>query len=349
MDKIIIESVRRLILALAMLLLAASAVAKDFDDSNIAHIGYPEWFVDNPFLDLQEGLETARAEGKAGLMVLYTTEGCSYCNQFIQVSLGDEHIADQVQKNFHSIGLEIFDDAEMTAPNGDSMSVKQFADTAGAGFAPTLLFFDDSGKLVFRVVGYQSPERFVKIMDYVSGEEYHKQAFRDFLHQTSTVDVEPQLATDLITDSLFEQPPYALDRSHFPAKQPLMVIFEQSGCSECEGFHKKVLALDEIRSTLQQFEVVRLNARDSQTSVLTPNGNKMVPATWYEQTEFTHLPALLFFDERGQEVLRTDALVLGQRMQNSLNFVLEQAYKKGWTYQRFARSKGIERAQQNAQ
>ena len=349
MDKIIIGSVRCFVLALTMLLLATSAVAKDFDDSNIAHIDYPKWFVDDPFLDLQEYLGTARAESKAGLMVLYTTEGCSYCNQFIHVSLGDGDIADQVQKNFHSIGLEIFDDAEMTAPNGDSISVKQFADATGAGFAPTLLFFGDNGKLVFRAVGYQSPERFVKIMDYVSGEEYHRQTFRDFLHQENTADEEPQLATGLIADSLFEQAPYALDRSYFPAKQPLMVIFEQTGCSECEGFHNEVLALDEVRSTLQQFEVVRLDARDSQTPVLTPNGDKVVPATWYEQTEFTRLPALLFYDERGQEVLRTDALVLGQRMLNSLNFVLEQAYKKGWTYQRFARSKGIERAQQNAQ
>jgi hypothetical protein len=32
-------------------------------------------------------------------------------------------------------------------------------------------------------------------------------------------------------------------------------------------------------------------------------------------------------------------------MMNSVNFVLEKAYKKGWTYQRFARSKAIERRQ----
>lgn len=349
MDKIVTGSVLHIILPLAMLLLTASALAKDFDDSDIEHIGYPQWFVDNPFLDLQENLDTARAEGKAGLMVLYTTEGCSYCRQFIHNSLGDGQIADQVRKNFHSIGLEIFDDAEMTSPNGDSVSVKQFADEAGAGFAPTLLFFGESGKLVFRAVGYQSPERFVEILDYVAGEKYQRQTFRDFLAQTSTADTEPQLSVGLIADPLFEQPPYALDRSHFPAKQPLVVIFEQSGCSECESFHNDVLALDQIRSTLQQFEVVRLDARDSQTPVLAPNGDKLSPATWYQQTEFSRLPALLFYDERGQEVLRTDALVLGQRMLNSLNFVLEQADKKGWTYQRFARSKGIERAQQNAQ
>jgi hypothetical protein len=58
---------------------------------------------------------------------------------------------------------------------------------------------------------------------------------------------------------------------------------------------------------------------------------------------------MLFFDEHGNEVLRTDALVLNQRMMNSLNFVIEQAYMKGWTYQRFARSKGAEKLQKQQQ
>jgi hypothetical protein len=30
---------------------------------------------------------------------------------------------------------------------------------------------------------------------------------------------------------------------------------------------------------------------------------------------------------------------------NSLNYVLEGAYEKGWTYQRFARSKAMEKFQ----
>jgi hypothetical protein len=51
----------------------------------------------------------------------------------------------------------------------------------------------------------------------------------------------------------------------------------------------------------------------------------------------------LFFNASGDEVLRTDSLVLKQRMDNSLQYVLEKAYAKGWTYQRFARTKSIER------
>lgn len=52
---------------------------------------------------------------------------------------------------------------------------------------------------------------------------------------------------------------------------------------------------------------------------------------------------LVFFDEQGREVLRTDALVLRQRMLNSLHYVLERAYDQDWTYQRFARARALER------
>ncbi len=89
--------------------------------------------------------------------------------------------------------------------------------------------------------------------------------------------------------------------------------------------------------------VVRLDARDSKTPVLAPDGARTTPADWFAATGFSRLPALLFFDEKGREVLRTDALVLRQRMMNSLGFTLERAFEKDWTYQRFARSKAIER------
>ena len=57
------------------------------------------------------------------------------------------------------------------------------------------------------------------------------------------------------------------------------------------------------------------------------------------------LPALVFFEAHGQEVLRIDALAMRQRMLNSLLFVTEKAYQQDWTYQRFARSRAIAAAQ----
>lgn len=340
-----------LLITLSMQSLMGATLAQGFDDSEVMHIDHPDWFIESPFLDLAEDLNKAAANGKKGLMILFTTEGCSYCDLFIRLSLSNPEIAAVVQKNFDSIGLEIFDDVEMTDPEGTITSVKQFAKKEGVEFSPTLLFYGENGHRLLRLVGYQSPQRFKNIMAYLSDGHFQDESLTDYLKKVlinqagNTLPAVDLGKAALRKDPLFEQPPYALDRSHFAAHQPLLVIFEKPSCPECDQFHSEVLALQDVRETLSNFEIVRLHAEDFNTPVLTPDGQRITPALWYAQTSLSRVPALLFFDKRGHEVLKTDALVLHQRMMNSLNYVLEEAYKKDWTYQQFARSKAIERSQ----
>lgn len=318
--------------------------AEPFDDSAVRHIVHPAWFNEG-FLDLREDLNAALAEGKLGLMVLFTTEGCSYCDLFIRRSLGDPALAARVQAHFGAVGLEIFDDAEMVSPRGVALPVKRFAEEEGAEFAPTLAFYGKDGERLVRTVGYQSPERFAMLLDYLEGGYYRSESLRDYVgrRQARQPVTLSGRAAALADDPLFAAPPYALDRSRLPAARPLLVIFERAGCVECTDFHAQVLALEEVRAELNKFEVVRLDAGDESTPVIKPDGRRTTPARWFADTGFTREPGLLFFDERGREVLRTDALVQRQRMLNSVHFVLERAYEKGWTYQRFARAKGGER------
>jgi thioredoxin-related protein len=321
--------------------------ANNFDDSQIKHIEYPDWFSGNLFHDLSEDLENARSHGKQGLMVLFTTEGCSYCYLFVQKSLGDPNLASRVQRQFESVGLEIFDDREMTDPRGSDMPIKQFAQREGAEFAPTLLFYDLDGNRILKLVGYQSPERFGHVLDYIDGGHFRTEPLRDYFAKLSETGGKPSARTvpGLRTDTLFSKPPYRLVRGASAENPPLIVIFERASCSECEEFHDKVLAQPDVRETLSRFQVVQLDADDDKTAVTTPGGGFVTPASWFHQEGFSRVPALMFFDEDGVLALTTDALVLEQRMMNSLNFVLTGAHEKGWTYQRFARSQAIARWQ----
>lgn len=338
---------RCLLLGLA-LLLCGLAAGETFDDSAQRHIEYPAWFTDDPFNDMQETLRQASADGKQGLMVLFTTEGCAYCERFIRTSLGDAAIAARVQRSFDAIGLEIFDDAEMTDPRGAALPVKAFAEREGAAFSPTLLFIGTDGAPVLRVVGYQSPARFRVILDYVAGAHYRSGSLRDYVARHDDADApgdpppSPQAAA-LRDDPLFAPPPYMLDRSRIAADRPLLILFEATGCAACEDFHRDVLAITEVRAALAAFEVVRLDARDGATPVMAPDGSRTTPSALFDRLGFTRAPALAFFDERGHAVLETDALVLRQRMLNALLYVREGAYDRGWTFQRFARTKGLER------
>jgi len=340
--------IKTFVLMLSLMLVNfSSAKTLDFDVESSKH-KFPDWFVDNSFLDLEEATAEASSENKKGLMVLFTTQGCSYCDHFIKTSLGNPDIAAKVQQKFASIGMEIFDDAEMVTPSGESKAVKHFAVEEGVGFAPTLLFYDDKGKRVLRQVGYQSPKRFQKLMDYVSGNHYQSQSLRDFI--ASRQEAKPAEITyaKLKDDALFDSPPYALDRSKFAASEPLMVLFEKKGCNECDQFHKRVMTLKDVRGLMQNFQVVRMDIDDNKTPVLLPDGKRSTPADWYQQSTFSRLPALTFYSEEGKLSMKTDAYVLHNRMINLLKYMQEKAHLKNMTYQQFARSKAIKRSLKKA-
>lgn len=317
--------------------------AKDFKDSTLTHIVYPDWFSNDPFLELNQDLARASASGKQGLMVVYSTEGCSYCGMFIKKSLGDPEIFSMVKQHFVSVGLEIFDDTNLVGPQGQETTVKTFAKQEGVMFSPTILFYDNEGNRVMRITGYQSPKRFKTSLNYVIGKHYQTQSVADYAKSLTKHQYTGESTYRIKQDSLFSKPPYLLQRNMFPASQPLLVIFEQNGCEECDTFHNKVLGNKDVRNLLKRYEVVQLDSQDTKSVILTPEGNKISPAGWYQQQGFTRTPALIFFNETGLAAIKTDNLVLEQRMMNSINYVNERAYTKGWSYQQFARSKAIER------
>jgi len=319
---------------------AAAARDAPFDDSAIVRVDDPAWFKTS-FLDLREDLAEARAAGKQGLMVLFSTEGCAYCKAFIERSLKDPAIGALVRKHFDTLHLEIFDDAGMKDLQGRSLSVKDFARREGAAFSPTLLFYGLDGKRMHRVVGYQSPERFRMVLDYVAGGHHRTLTYRDYLaHRGSGTPAIAQPAA-LVRDALFDRPPYNLDR-RLSAGMPLLVLFEQPGCEACRDFHAKVLSDAEVRALLARFQVVQLDARDAATPVVTPDGRRLTPLRWAEELELAHLPAMIFFDEAGREVLRNDSLSYRQRMSRSLQYVLDKAYLRGISFQRYTREKTME-------
>jgi thioredoxin-related protein len=266
---------------------------------------------------------------------------------FIKKNLGDPEIIAMVKQHFDSVGLEIFDDTSLVGPRGQETTVKAFARQEGVMFSPTILFYDSEGNRVMRITGYQSPERFKTSLNYVIGKHYQTQSISSYAksidNNKSKSKATPVSSAALKQDTLFASPPYILQRNVFPARKPLLVIFEEVANEECDIFHSKVLANKQVRDSLKDYEVVRLDSRDNKTIIVKPDGTRISSADWYKQEGFSRTPALLFFSEGGQTAIKTDNLVLEQRMMNSINYVNERAYTKGWSYQRFARAKAIER------
>ena len=312
----------------------------DFVDDAIVDISHPEWFK-HSFYNLPDDLDEARDNGKQGIMLFMSTRRCSYCKVFLDRVLSNPDIKRRVQSNYDVIGLEILSDLEIVDVDGESYPVKEFVTRVKAAFTPTLIFYGADGQLQLKIVGYYPQAKFKRVLDYLEGENYRKESLRDYL--TRTESSKPGLATQMIVDrELFSRAPHILDRRAANAQQQLLVVFERGNCEACERMHRRVLSDKSIRRLMGQFEAIQLDISDKKQRILTPDGEKLSPMQWYQRLNLSYTPAIVFFDEAGQEVLRLDSETLRYRMEGTLQLVLEKAYENEAQLQRWRREKAIE-------
>jgi thioredoxin-related protein len=68
----------------------------------------------------------------------------------------------------------MWSDGGVLTPAGEKLTAKQWADQLGISYAPTLLFFDESGKEIMRVESVVGFYRLNGVLDYVLNEAYKK-------------------------------------------------------------------------------------------------------------------------------------------------------------------------------
>jgi len=248
-------------------------------------------------------------------------------------------LVEYLVRHFDIVGLSIHDIRELTTPDGVSMTVRDYSIREDAQFTPSLTFFGKDRQKALTLRGFYPAYEMRAALEYVADAHYQTMSFRDYLAQANP----PLLFEDetLISDPLFMQPPFALDRSVVPAGQPLAVIFEQPKCHACEVLHSEPLQDAVVRERLAGFDVVQLDVRDDETPVLTPDGRRSTPRRWATDLELFYTPTLIFFDAQGHEVFRIDSVVQFFRLAGVLRYVAEKAYQENPNFQhwKFAQNK----------
>ncbi len=324
-----------------------------FDDYFVGKVVYPDWFQISDFMNYQEDLSETLEVGKKGMFFLFTTQGCPYCDKFINLSLKDSKIIKKLQKDFTSTGMEIFSDVDITDFKGEEKSAKDFAKSVGVQFTPTIIFYGENGEKLFQSIGYQEPERFKHILDYVSGGHYRTQTIREYVKAHNKTEYKPSQADDFvgalyqkaIADRFFEKNVTNFMRDFDEMERPLIILFEEEKCQACVDFRENILPVRKVRHLLKKFQVVKLDANDKDTQIVTPSKEKTTPAEWVKSLGIQRLPAVFFFDKQGRQVLKTDAVLRQKRMVYSCQYVLDNAYDKGWSYQRYGRFQEIKKKQ----
>jgi len=296
---------------------------KGFDDRPvIPEIIYPDWFK-NSFLELSDDIKEAVDAGKKGIIVYFGQKHCAYCQALIDKDFGQKDIEAYTRKNFDVIPINIWGSKEVTTPDGQILTEREYALRENANFTPTLIYYDAQGNKALMLRGYYPPYKFRAAMEYVERGYYKEEPFRQYMLRANPP---PKFeVSGMNQKDFFMTPPYVLDRSRFKAQDPLLVFFEQQDCHACDVLHSEPLEFEETKKLLKHFEIVQLDI-NSETPVITPNGQRITAKQWAEQLNLFYTPTLIAFDERGHEIIRIDSVAHVYRLKSVLEFIVTRTY-----------------------
>lgn len=335
-----LKKITILLMTIFLTFLSAQETNKNFGKFIGAKESFtPSWFY-NSFLDLNEDIEELASNNKR--LILYISQNnCPYCHKFVNENLQDKEIVSKIKTNFEMINIDMFGNNEVVDINGDELSEKDYAIKHKIQFTPTLIFFDEKSNEILRLNGYVNIKQFNIALDYISNKNETKIAYKDFLSKELNLNVK----TDLIENSIFsENRNFARNKN----SKAMAIFFESPNCKECEVLHNKLLKNDFTLELLSKLELNRVNM-NSEKSVVTPQKIISKIKDWSNDLKINHTPTIIFFDEKGNEIIRIESLIKTFHFQSIIDYVGSGAYKEEKEFQRYLtkranaiREKGID-------
>jgi thioredoxin-related protein len=293
---------------------------------NPGHEQQPEWFKVS-FLDLYEDIAEAADDDKR-VMIFFFQDGCPYCKKLLEDNFGQREITDKTRKYFDVVTLNIWGDREITV--GDKvMTEKDFATALKVQYTPTLIFFDENNKAVFRANGYYPPEKFDVVLDYVGLKKEQEIGFQDYLAQVAPQPASGKLHTEVSSVNSIDNLNAALE----PNKH-LLVIFAQKQCATCDELHLDILQRPQSKELLKRMNVAVIDLWSDQ-KIVTPDGSEQKIYDWARKLDINYAPSLVYFNDKGEEVFRSDAYLKAFHVQSVMDYVTTAAYKQQPNFQRY--------------
>ncbi len=307
------------------LLMAASEGELEAGFVNPGYHTKPAWFKES-FLDMREDIEEAAGESRRVMLYFYQ-DGCPYCEKLLKDNFGNRGIAGKTQQHFDVIAINMWGDREVTGVNGELTTEKNFARNLEVQYTPTLLFLDESGAPVTRLNGYFPPHQFTIVLDYVAGRKEKEIDIRSYLAQQAPAEASGKLHLE----EGFLTAPVDLSAQ---GEQPLLVLFEQKQCPECDELHLDIFQREPVRKSLDQYRVALLDLW-STDAITTPQGDQTTVRAWADALDIRYAPSMLIFDREGSEVFRTEAYLKAFHVHGALDYVLDGDYLREPEFQRY--------------
>ena len=284
--------------------------------------GTPDWFKESFFEiadDVDEASEACEAsEVGKHVLLFFELNGCPYCDRMLRESFEAEPLSSYIQANFDAIAVNIQGDRDIAFNEELSVTEKELSEILKVTSTPALLFLNADNKTIIRVNGYRAPERFKLILEFIVTRSYQTTRLPDYL--------QARLDRNVYQLQLRDNPLFSPVTDLSSVDGPLMVIFEDGSCYDCDEFHNGILAHEQVGKEIAPYTIVRLDA-DSTATITNVHGNKTTPAELARKYEMIYRPGVLVFDD-GNLLRRHDSLTYPHHFKESMRYVAGGFYKE---------------------
>lgn len=135
-----------------------------------------------PFFDKRTDLRRVARAGKP-LAVVFEQKGCEECAELHREGFSRAEVK-QLVAGFSMVQLDLAGGRALVTPDGSPTNESEWAKELKVTYAPSIVFFDASGREVFRAEGYLRPFHLASVFDYVASGAYREEpSFQRFIQK----------------------------------------------------------------------------------------------------------------------------------------------------------------------
>ncbi len=190
LEQTLISSTRLRVLAFLLALVSGTVFAADPGRDPGQH------FFNQTFGDFSEELETARDEGKSGILLMFEMDECPFCHRMKTNVLNQPEVQDYFREHFLIFPVDVEGDIEIVDFTGNPDTQKDFAlKQFRVRATPVFAFFDLDGNLVARYTGAtRDSEEFMLLGQYVVEGAYKDTTFTKYKRAKRDADQQAALS-----------------------------------------------------------------------------------------------------------------------------------------------------------
>ncbi len=295
----------------------------------------PDWFKES-FLDLSDDVSEAAAQNKR-LMIYFHQPGCPYCAKLVDENFTDPKIKAYVQKHFDGITINMWGDRDVVSIGNKDFTEKEFALALKVHYTPTILFLNEQGKVALRLNGYYPPDKFQTALRFVAEHAETKMSFNQYV-TLNAIKTAENSQHSIIKEDFYNETD-DIQSLMKNSNRATAVYFERANCADCTDMHEKILTDKATRDIVMQLNNVQLDA-NSQALITIPSGQRLKISDWADQLNIGYYPSVVFFDAKGEEVMRIAGFLKTFHFQSVYDYVKEKAYLTEPSFQRYIAERG---------